>query len=294
MSALGQKLTVSRSELKLYVELTRPAGERIEVLRLICRKFQRGQEGLVDKSEQLMKQKILRARAARLPLATAICAVAGLMALASQAKAVEVSGNAALTTDYVWRGSTQTQGDPAVQAGFKVAGNTGLYMSIWGSNVEFAPETHASSEFDFTVGWGRKLSNDWAVDVNILYYRYPSTTVDLNWTELNGTVTYADNYWLSVGYSPEALGSSDTGVYTQLGARFPVTGTLRVEGAIAHFFLDYVNDRSYSHAQLSAIWALRAPFELRLTAHGTDSNAKQIFGEDFAGSRVEAALQANF
>ena len=137
-----------------------------------------------------MKQKIFRMREARAPLMTAICAVVGLMALATQAKAAEVTGNATLTSDYVWRGSTQTQGDPAVQAGFKLAGESGLYASVWGSNVEFAPETHASSELDFTVGWGKQLADEWAVDVNVLHYRYPSTAVDLNWTELNGTVTW--------------------------------------------------------------------------------------------------------
>src|SRR4249919_943239 len=239
-----------------------------------------------------MKQKIFRACEARAPLVTAICAVAGLMALASQAKAAEVTGNAALTTDYVWRGSTQTQGDPAVQAGFKVAGDSGLYASIWGSNVEFAPETHASSEFDFTVGWLKKVSDQWAVDVNVLHYRYPSTTVDLNWTELNGTLTYADNYWLSVGYSPEALGSRDAGVYTQLGARFPINDRFRLEAMVSHYFLGAVYDKSYSHAQLNAVWAFKPPFELRLTAHTTDGNAKDIFGEEFAGTRLEAAVQA--
>ena len=55
---------------------------------------------------------------------------------------------------------------------------------MWASNVEFAPETRASSEIDFTVGWGRNLGDDWALDVNVLHYRYPSTTVDLDWTEL--------------------------------------------------------------------------------------------------------------
>ena len=243
-----------------------------------------------------MKQTIFRAREARAPLAMAICAVAGLMALASQAQATEVSGNAALTTDYVWRGSTQTQGDPAVQAGLKVASDSGLYASIWGSNVEFAPETHASSEFDFTVGWGRKLSDDWAVDVNVLHYRYPSTTVDLNWTELNSTVTYKDNYWASLGYSNEALGYDAHGTYALVGAKFPITDTLRFEANVAHYFLDdtVVAKEGYTHGLVSAVWAFKAPFELRVTAHGTDSNAKQIFGEDFAGSRVEAALQASF
>src|SRR5688500_18928158 len=104
------------------------------------------------------------------------------------AQAAEVTGNATLTSDYIWRGSTQTQGDAAVQAGVKVAGESGFYGSIWGSNVEFAPETHTSSEYDFTLGWGHSLNDDWALDVNVLHYRYPSTTVDLNWTELNGTV----------------------------------------------------------------------------------------------------------
>lgn len=245
-----------------------------------------------------MKQKIFRACEARVPLPRAILAVAGLMALASHARAAEASGNAALTTDYVWRGSTQTQGDPAVQAGFKVAGDSGLYASIWGSNVEFAPETHASSELDLTVGLGRSFNDDWAFDVNVLHYRYPSTTVDLNWTELNGTVTWKGNYWLSAGYSPEVFGSEETGVYTLVGAKFPINDKFRFEAGAGYYFLDDLNgdgsDDSYAHGLATAVWAFKAPFEARLTAHVTDSNAKQFFGEDFAGSRVEAALQASF
>ena len=75
-----------------------------------------------------------------------------LLAAASSATATTFTGSGAITTDYVWRGTTQTQGDPAVQAGFKVTADNGLYGAIWGSNVEFAPETKASSEIDVTVG----------------------------------------------------------------------------------------------------------------------------------------------
>jgi len=245
-----------------------------------------------------MKQNIFRMHEARVPLVTALCAVAGLMALATQAQAAELTGNATLTTDYVWRGSTQTQGDPAVQAGFKVAGDSGFYGSIWGSNVEFAPETHASSELDFTVGWGKSLNDDWALDVNVLHYRYPSTTVDLNWTELNGTVTWKGNYWVSAGYSPEVFGSEETGVYTLAGAKFPINDKFRFEAAAGYYFLDDVNgdgnDDSYAHGLVSAVWAFKAPFEARLTAHATDSNAKDFFGDNFAGNRIEAAVQASF
>lgn len=247
---------------------------------------------------------LFRQREAAAPLLLAACAGLGLLALGANARAEEqpaftLSGSAALTSDYVWRGSSQSQGDPAAQAGFKAAHRSGFYASVWGSGVEFAPETHASSELDFTVGWAGKIAPDWALDLNVLHYRYPSTTVDLNWTELNGTATYRDNYWLSLAYSNEALGSKDRGLYSQLGARFPVNDRLRFEAAVGHYFLDDVYDRSYSHGQLSAIWAFKAPdakpkVEARLTAHATDRNAERIFGDSLAGSRVEAAIQASF
>jgi uncharacterized protein (TIGR02001 family) len=217
-----------------------------------------------------------------------------LLCIATTAHAADVVGNATLTSDYVWRGTSQTQGDPAVQAGFKIAFDNGLYASAWGSNVEFAPGLHASSEFDFTVGWARKVSDDWAFDVNVLHYRYPSTTADLDWTELNGTATFRDNAWVSIGWSHEALGTEGNGTYALLGGRWPINDRFRFEGAIAHYFLDDALDESYSHANASAIWTIKAPFELRVTAHATDGEAKALFGNDFAGSRIEAALQASF
>ena len=99
-----------------------------------------------------------------------------------------------------------------------------------------------------------------------------------------------------MGYSNEALGYDEPGVYTLVGARFPVNDQLRFEAALAHYFLSdkVVAEDGYSHGLLSAIWAFKAPFEARLTAHATDSNAKHIFGDDFAGSRIEAAVQASF
>ncbi len=250
----------------------------------------------------MLSQKFSGRRVAPMAFAAACAGVLSFSA-AFRADAVTVSGSAALTTDYVWRGTTQTQGDPAVQAGFKIAGDSGFYGSVWGSNVEFAPETHASSEFDFTVGWSGNVAEDWALDVNVLHYAYPSTTTDLNWTELNGTVTWKSNYWASLGVSNEALGYDESGVYGLLGARLPVNGRLRFEATLAHYTLKDLNgdrrDDDYTHGSLSAIWAFAKAnsgplIEARLTAHGTDSKAKDFFGDKYAGSRIEAALQASF
>jgi uncharacterized protein (TIGR02001 family) len=216
-----------------------------------------------------------------------------LLAASASASAATFSGSGAIATDYVWRGTTQTQGDPAVQAGFKATAGNGIYGSVWGSNVEFAPETKASSELDIIVGWSGNVADDWALDVNLTHYRYPSTTVDLDWTEAIGTVTWRQNYWAQLGYSTEALATDEAGAYAQLGARFPLSEQVRLEAAVGHYWLEDAYDDSYSHAQLGAVWAFKAPFELRVTAHATDSSAKVLF-PDLAGSRVEAALQATF
>jgi uncharacterized protein (TIGR02001 family) len=208
------------------------------------------------------------------------------------ADAVTLGGNAAVTSDYVWRGTSQTQGDPAVQAGFRLSTDGGWYAALWGSGVEFAPETHASSELDAVIGWSGQLAGDWALDLNLTHYRYPSTTIDLNWAEANAMLTWRGNYWLQAAHSNDALASGGAGTYLQLGARWPLDDALRIEAAVGSYDLAAYGDR-YAHGSLSAIWTLRPPFELRISAHATDASAECLF-PDLAGSRLEAAVQATF
>lgn len=227
----------------------------------------------------------------RIIAATMACVLA---VAAHQARAVTLGGSAALTTDYVWRGTSQSNEDPAVQAGFKASGAGGFYAQAWASSVDFAASNDADTEVDLIVGWAGNLSDTWAIDVNATHYRYPSTSVDLDWTELNATLTWHGNYWLQVAHSNDALAGGEAGTYALAGARFPLSDTFRLEAAAGHYWLDPDSGYDdYAHVQFGAAWAFKAPFELRVTVHDTDSTAERVFG-DWAGSRVEAALQASF
>ena len=53
------------------------------------------------------------------------------------AMAAEVSGNVSIGTDYVYRGISQTTENPTIQGGFDLESETGLYIGIWTSNVDF-------------------------------------------------------------------------------------------------------------------------------------------------------------
>jgi uncharacterized protein (TIGR02001 family) len=221
-----------------------------------------------------------------------------LLAGAAAAHAASVSGNATLTSDYVWRGSTQSAGDPAVQAGLALAADDGAYASLWASSINFDSSPHASTEVDGVLGWRGQWTPDWAWDANLTRYQYPSAAA-LNWTELGATVTWKQRVWAQLGWSDDALASDTTGTYAQLGARYPFNETFRVEAAVGHYWLERSYADSYSHGLVSAVFTLPhggqggPGLELRVTAHDTDSAAKRLF-PDMAGSRVEVALQATF
>ena len=48
---------------------------------------------------------------------------------------VSLSGNIAVTTDYVWRGMTQNAEDPSVSGGFDLEHSSGFYIGLWAANV---------------------------------------------------------------------------------------------------------------------------------------------------------------
>ncbi len=205
-------------------------------------------------------------------MAAVVAALAGLLGIGSAQAQVQVSGSAALTSDYVWRGSSQSDGDPAVQAGAKVSIPSGWYASVWGSNVSFKPDNGARSEFDLVAGWSGALAPDWTLDANL---------------------TWKQRAWLQVAHSSDALAGGHRGTYAQLGVRVPLHERFRLEAAVGQYWLATAQGPDYLHGQLSAIASLPPAWELRATVHDTDSAAKRLFPGN-AGGRWELALQGSF
>ena len=99
---------------------------------------------------------------------------------------VETSANVALTSNYVWRGMTQTANDMALQGGFDIS-YKGLYAGVWGSNVDFGSD--ASLEIDLYVGYANSI-DAFSYDINYSQYTYPGETDELNSGELSLTLGY--------------------------------------------------------------------------------------------------------
>ena len=108
----------------------------------------------------------------------------------------EFSANAALTTDYRFRGVSLSAGDPAIQGGFDIAHSSGFYIGTWGSSIE-GGGAFGELELDIYAGWGGDVAEGVAFDIGLLYYTYPTDGDDL-------FDDYNVNYWepyASLGFS---------------------------------------------------------------------------------------------
>ncbi len=100
----------------------------------------------------------------------AATAIAGC-AMVVPAQAGDWSANAAMTSNYVWRGLTQTENEAAVQGGIDYASDSGFYMGTWVSNVNYGAGDAYSYEHDVYAGFAFE-TGDISWDVGYLYYNY--------------------------------------------------------------------------------------------------------------------------
>jgi uncharacterized protein (TIGR02001 family) len=146
------------------------------------------------------------------------------------------TGNVGLYSEYIFRGLTQTDRDPAIQGGFDYAHSSGIYLGTWASNISWLKDFGAydrggSMEWDFYGGYrGTFGTSDFGYDVGLLYYWYPGSAspgaVKANTLEVYGALSWK---WLSAKYSYSlddktfGVRDSDGTWYLDLSANVPIT-----------------------------------------------------------------------
>ena len=86
------------------------------------------------------------------------------------------SANVLIATEYLYRGISQSNEDPALQGGFDYTYEPlGFYMGFWASSIEFnAQTTNTSSiETNFYGGFAGEFPIGVSWDIGGLYYYYP-------------------------------------------------------------------------------------------------------------------------
>ena len=153
----------------------------------------------------------------------------------SPAGEFDVSMNATLTSDYIFRGITQTQGRGAIQGSLDVAHESGLYIGTWASNVNFG--TDASVEFDYYAGFGNDITDDISYDIGWIKYSYPDEST-LNFSEYYVSFS-AYGFTLGTAFSDD-FGGGDNTLYTYLGYDYTLPYAIGL--ALKYGNYDFRND----------------------------------------------------
>jgi len=141
----------------------------------------------------------------------------------------QLAFNAAFTTDYRFRGISQTHGDPAISGGADYTHNpTGLYAGVWASSIKWITDGDgdADIEYDFYAGKRGEIVKDVTYDVGILKYFYPNNNlpINANTTEIYGQLGYGPAYIKYSHALTNAFGFEDSknSNYIDIGANFDV------------------------------------------------------------------------
>src|SRR4249920_2260307 len=87
----------------------------------------------------------------------------------------EVSFNAAVTSDYRYRGISQTRLKPALQGGADYVNNpTGLYVGAWASTIKWTKDAGGGGSVELDIYGGKRgqVTSDVSYDVGVLSYVY--------------------------------------------------------------------------------------------------------------------------
>ena len=122
-----------------------------------------------------------------------------------------------LASDYRTRGISQTQNDPAVQAGLTLAHSSGLYLGAWSSNVDFGGGLKTRQEVDYYAGWLWQATEAVSLDLGYIKYAYPKES-QFNQGEVYG-ILGVYGVKLAAYYSNDAPGidSKQNSLYTYIG-----------------------------------------------------------------------------
>ena len=181
-----------------------------------------------------------------------------LVFVSTFANAVSVSGNAAIQTDYIWRGMTQNGGENSVNVGLDVDFENGFYVGTWGAAVGVG---NSNLELDYYGGYTFEMGGI-GVNIGAIQVKYDGDNqydfsenyialslpmnIGLHFSEGDELGDYAEISWgmdvgvgaLAIAYgdmdSSSPTAAPDGGSHTTIGYSIPA-GDLTVDLSYSDF-----------------------------------------------------------
>ena len=227
-------------------------------------------------------------------LLLALFAIAGITSAHAQ-----LTGNLSLTSDYRFRGISQTQNGAAIQGGVDYAHSSGLYIGNWNSSVSTQQYLNGSGvESDIYGGWKKDVYKGVTVDIGSYNYFYPSSATGGN-TSYNTQELYA-----GIGYGPVSAKFSQSlgnyfGLYNSVGTQYsqadlsqslgildPALKDLSFVAHYGHTAVANNSEYSYNDINVGATYALPKDFTLAVKWYTNTAKSSPFIAANTVNGRT--------
>jgi uncharacterized protein (TIGR02001 family) len=233
-------------------------------------------------------------------------AVAALMSGAGVANADDAwstSANTALTTDYKFRGISQSDESAALQGGFDLNHESGFYVGAWASSVDFdtnGPCCDGSLELDYYLGYGSGIGDtEFSYDVGVMAYTYPGDNgQDGDYNEIYGSIAWRD---LTVGavYSDDYYAETDEFTYLYAKYSYGLPWELSLDLHVGYNMLEEdggflaTDEDAYTDYSVSVSRDFMG-LNFAVAYVGTDLDDEDVFDTDWGDGAFIGTLSASF
>lgn len=198
------------------------------------------------------------------------------------------TGTLTVTSDYKFRGISQTDNDPALQGSFEV-GHSGFFAGVWASSIDFGVlDPGVDVEVDLYAGYTHAFNDNTSLTGKVVYYWYPgATTNNADFVELIAALEHNFGKFsgnIQVAYTPDYYGGTDSATWLGAGLELPINDWLSASANVGYQWFDNnfgpapnVGLPDYTHGDigLTASWDIVA-LDVRYVA--TDLSDANCFG----------------
>ena len=219
-----------------------------------------------------------------------LCMAGSLLTASSFAMAWEsgnhsTSASVALSSDYLWRGYSQTDEQAAISGSFDYGHSSGFYAGTWASNIDYSDD--ASIEVDLYAGFAGETEGGLGWDFGILRYMYPGE--DYDWNEAYASLSYGF-FSVGIAHGWDLYETGEAGTYYSTGFDYDLPAGIALSAGVGYY--DYDEDYYGSTVPNSTVdyriglSKEMAGFGFDLTYAATDDDGEEMYGESLAEGRI--------
>jgi len=212
------------------------------------------------------------------------------------------SASIGATSDYIFRGVSQTYGGAAVQLGANYQSPFGWFAGAWGSNVDPYPAGDASKELDLYAGFTRPLGDDFSARATYTHYVYldDPRPVRYDYDDFALSVAYIDRFAATVSYQPDFTSYSLLGfvhkrptVDYELSGRWPISSRFSLIGGAGYYDLHHLFGVSYWSGSAGIAYVDRR-LEIDLRRFFSDGTVARLWEDASADGDVVVSVVFRF